>query len=144
MDTSTILNTQSMPRAQTRTTALLCTISHRLTRSAPPAPPSLALSNAQKGNGRKKKRNSSTSMAPMVPQPLGNLAPVPTMSPALPQSALVPPGHKWVLIADGAHPTIPPAPALLATPEPVSIEAEPVKVHVDLKTAQAAADRFNT
>ena len=82
----------------------------------------------------------------MVPQPLGNMAPAPKASPTPPQNpnqnALIPPGHKWVLVSDSAHATIPPSPVPLATLEAVKVEPEPVKVNAELKTAQAAVDRM--
>ena len=105
---------------------------------APPAPSSLAQTNAQKKKSKTKRHESSTSAAPMVPQPLGNVAPAP-MASSTPlvsnQNVLVPPGHKWVLEADGPHATIPPAPAPPASLEVVNVEPEPVKVDAGLKTA---------
>ena len=83
----------------------------------------------------------------MVPQPLGNVAPAPaptaSSTPLVPnQNSVVPPGHKWVLVADSSPATIPPASAPPTPLEVVNIEPEPVKVDAELKTAQAAVDKM--
>ena len=90
---------------------------------AAPTPPSQALTNAQKWNGRKKNR-----VAPVIPQPVANVVPAQKADPAPPPNPsaneIIPPGHKWVLVPDN-------------TPEP-----EPSKPSAELKAAQEAIDKL--
>ena len=99
--------------------------------------PAPVASFSQKQNNRRNKRGLSWPAAPVVPQPVGNVAPAPQVLPPSPQNLSQnvepPPGHKWVLVSDGAQATIPPAPA----PEP-----EPVETSAEMKMAQAAVNRM--
>ena len=113
-----------------------------------PVQPSIVLSTAQKRNSRKKRRGVPLSATPVVPQPLGNAALTPEVLPKLPQNPspstqqLAPPGQKWVLIADTAPASVPPAPIQPAAPEAGKPEPESTEFNVELKEAQAAVNRM--
>ena len=77
---------------------------------------------------KKKKREPSTWVAPVVLQPQGTTAPSQAITP--------PPGHKWVLVAEDA--TRP------ASPEVSIVEPEPVKVDAGLQQAQADVDKMQS
>ena len=109
------------------------------------AQPTPAVSNSQKRNSRKKRQVALMSATPVVPQPLGNVAPTPVVLPTVspnPTSTqqLAPPGKKWVLIEDSQilcpnHVAVQPAVPEIVTPEP-----ELVKPNAELKAAQASVN----
>ena len=73
----------------------------------------------------------------MVLPPLGNVTPLLTALLVPSQTESVPPGHRWVLIAESS-----PTQALPTSPEVIIVEPEPVKVDAGLKIAQAAVDKM--
>ena len=99
---------------------------------AAPTPPSPALPKAQKRNNLKRR-----TVAPVVPQPMGNVVPAPTAAPTLPPNSspneIIPPGLKWALVPDSKPATI----QIGDKPEP-----EPSKPNEELTVAQTAADKL--
>ena len=102
------------------------------------APLPLAQPNVQRKN-KKKKRQPSTSAAPVVPQPKGIMTPALAVPLVPSQSTTTPPGHKWVLLAENA-----PNPTQPASPEVKIVEQDPVKVNAGLKQAQADLDKMQS
>ena len=84
---------------------------------------------------------------------MGNVVPAPEVQPKLPQNPdpvtqlLAPPGQKWILVAYTTTTNVQPAPIQPTEPanstvEAVKAELEPEKPNVELKAAQAAANKL--